>query len=228
MKKFLSLLVVGSLTLSTYSQDAKSVVQKYYDALGGKTAENNIKSYSYTASFNIMGQDFPATMKVICGTGALMSIDLMGMAMKQVWYNGAGWQINPMMGSDAVDMSADEATSLISSLTLFGRLHPDSVNADYKYVKVDETEQQSPHAVSIEKDGTEALCIFDKGGLMIRQEVSTPEGKVTVHMSDYKKTDHGFMFPYRQKTDAGMAEINIVVVNFAVNPEISEDEFKRP
>lgn len=237
MKKlFLFLLVsfVGFQSVS-YAQTADEIVEKHFDAIGGKDKLNAIKSMKMTGSIEIQpGMTAPMTMQIINNKALRMDLSVMGMTMNQVVYDNTGWAIVPFQGNPNPEpMTEDQVKEMKKQTDLSG----DLLNYKEKGSKIelltDEDVDGTPcFKLKIEeKDGSVGYKFFDKSNYYLIKEIKVlkledKETEVAILYSNFKKSDSGLVFAYSMNNE--MAGGTITWESFEINPTIDESIFKMP
>lgn len=227
MKKFYFLLVATVVSSSLLAQDAKSVAQKYYNALGGKKAEANIKTFTNKYSMFVMGQSADASESVIVNESSKMTIYVEGIEINQVWNKDHAWATD-MMSGGIVDIPADQAGNLRLSTDLFSFIHPDKVNEKYKYLGVKDYNGEKLEGIEIDAFGTPVKMYFDTKGLLKLREINTAAGEVLTEFSDYKELEFGYKVPYKMVIKNPQFDIEMQVTEFLINPDLNPEIFKKP
>jgi hypothetical protein len=123
----ISALLIGSLAIPAFAQDAQNLVAKNLEARGGAAALSAIKSISFEGKSLFPG-DFELTYKEARSRlGAAPSVrydlGLQGLDLIQAYDGSAAWKINPFQGrKDPERMSADEARQLADAALIEGPL----------------------------------------------------------------------------------------------------------
>lgn len=118
MKKIF-FLIAAIATISVHAQTADEVIQKFSDNLGGLEATNKITSAKLTGTLNVQGMELPVTTQILNGKGLRVDVDAMGQSVVNVYYNGAGWKINPFAGApDVTDVTGSELAEFKSQASL--------------------------------------------------------------------------------------------------------------
>ncbi|WP_126973041.1 hypothetical protein [Gynurincola endophyticus] len=227
MKRVLFVLCATVMSSVVFAQDAKSLVDKYYNALGGKSAETNIKSYVANIEMDAMGQPLNVKQSVVLGESSKIVIDAGIMEIIQVWSKGKGWMTNPMTGGTE-DISEDQAVNLVELLNLFGYVHPSKVDDTFKYIGKKEVGGETFEGIETVKSGNDVKIYFDNKGYLRLQEINSAEGSVTIEFSDYRDLDFGFKAPFKVITNTPMASIEMKYKDFLINEKIDPAIFEKP
>lgn len=228
------LAVAAFLSVATATaQTADEIVAKHVDAMGGKDKISGIKSLRTEGTVSIMGQEAPITVVVMNGKGYRSDVDFGGQKFVNAMNDKGGWMINPMMGgTDAQALPADQYNAQKDQLSVGGPLF------DYA-AQGNKIELQGKEKVGgndayklkvTSKDNSVSTYYIDPATHYIVKVAKTAnmggqEGTVEVLMSNYKKTDYGYVVPYTIETTLPQgfsmtANISKVEINGNVDPAI--------
>jgi hypothetical protein len=230
-KTILSLLTVTTLlsTASLKAQTADEIVNKYVDAIGGKDKVSQINSIYTESSVQVMGNEAPTVITILNGKGYKSETDFNGQKIIQSYTENGGWSLNPMAGSstptampdDQYKMGKDQMEiggSLFNYMAKGNKvelLGKDGGNFKLKVVTKDNTEI----TYFIDAATYYITKIMKKGNMMGQDLV------ITINLSDYKKTDYGYIMPYSIQTSFGeqfslSATVTKVEINKTIDPAI--------
>jgi hypothetical protein len=223
--------LAGAVSLS--AQTADEIVQNYLTTIGGKEAISKVKSISMETSANIMGTDAPGTTVILDGVGFRSDTDFNGTKIVSCYTDKGGWMVNPMTGaSDPSPMPEDQYKMGKAQIFVGGALY------DYaaKGSKV-ELLGKDPTTFKIKltsKDNVESLFVFDAATWLVKSV--TNKGKmqdqdvdITSTVSDYRKTDLGYLLPYSIGIDfGGQFQISLTVKKVELNKTIDPALFEMP
>jgi outer membrane lipoprotein-sorting protein len=230
-------LFAAGIQLST-AQTADEVINKHFEAMGGKDKIANIKTLKMVCSVEIApGMKAPITMYFVNNQSMRVEVEVQGMKILSAVDGDSGWSINPMSGKkDAERMNADEIKESKDQMDLSGALF------NYK---------EKGHSVELlgkeDMEGTEVykLKILKKSGdiqydymdaetYLLLKETTThkfkdKETSGDVIFSDYRKVD-GIMFAYSMENrETGAAQGQALKVeSVEINPAIDKSMFKMP
>lgn len=227
MKRIVFVLLATVISSGVFAQDAKSIITKYYNAIGGKSAETNIKSYVSNSTMSVMGQFMDVKQSVIVGESAKLSMVAEGMEIVQVWNKDKGWMIDPMSGN-VVDLTQEQAAPLINLTDLFNKIKPDALDENAEAIGKKEFNGESLDGVSFKRDGQLIKLYFDDKGLLKVTESDTEQGPVTVTYSDYRELEFGYKIPYKIVTSTTMYDLEMVIADFKINEKIDPAIFNKP
>jgi hypothetical protein len=232
MKKvFFSLLTLTAFlsTASLQAQTADEIVAKYVDAIGGKDKISKMVSVYIESSLQVMGNEAPSVTTVLNGKGYKSETDFNGQQIIQCYNEKGGWNINPMAGNTAAEVMPDEQYKLGKDQMEIGGALFDYAAKGSK-IELLGKDGGTFKIKLVSKDNAETTYLIDgtsyyvtkvtKKGNMMGQDV-----EVTVNLSDYKKTDFGYVIPYTIQTNFGeqfsfTATVKKVEINKTIDPAI--------
>ena len=234
MKKIVSGLFITAILMSATSlkaQTADEIVGKYIDAIGGKDKIKQITSLYLEGTVQVMGNDNPTRITLLNGKGYKTETEFNGQKMVQCYTDKGGWAINPMAGG-AAEAMPDEVYKA-------GKEQIDVGGALYDYASKGSTvsllgKEDGAYKIKlVTKDKEETTYFIDattyylsklmKKGSMMGQEV-----EVTVKLSDYKKTDIGYLVPFTINTDLGQFSLSTTITKAEVNKAVDATVFVMP
>jgi outer membrane lipoprotein-sorting protein len=115
MKKTLTICLLGlflaSLSVAVgYGQTTKEILDKMIDAQGGRKVLAAIKDTTITATMELAQQGMSGNLTIYQKEPdkMRMDIEIQGMIITQAFDGDKGWQINPMAGGIAAEMTESE------------------------------------------------------------------------------------------------------------------------
>jgi outer membrane lipoprotein-sorting protein len=116
MKKTLTICLLGLFLVSLsvavgYGQTTKEILDKMIDAQGGRKVLAAIKDTTIAANIELAQQGMSGNLTIYQKEPdkMRMDIEIAGVVITQAFDGVKGWQINPMAGGAAVEMSESEA-----------------------------------------------------------------------------------------------------------------------
>jgi hypothetical protein len=229
----LCLLLIAAVTtgFAARAQTADDIIGKYADAIGGKDKLSQIKSVYTEATVSAMGSDNPASITLLVGKGYLSQAEFNGSKIIQCYTDKGGWTINPFAGSsDATAMPDDQYQSAKDELWIGGSLlnyaalggKAELLGKDGNNYKIKTIVGKSEKTYFI--DATSYLLT------KMTQTVSMQgqPADVTTTLSDYKKTDFGYVSPNKIDIDFGQFQLSYAVKSITVNKDIDPKVFDMP
>ncbi|MGO9335898.1 MAG: hypothetical protein ACLPY1_00155 [Terracidiphilus sp.] len=236
MKNFIrGILVVSALAgaVSLSAQTADEIVGKYVAAIGGKDAISQVKSVYSESSVTMMGGESPSTTMLVDGVGFKNETDVNGTKIVQCYTEKGGWILNPMAGSVTATPMPDDAYSAGKSQIRVGGALYDYAAKGSK-VELLGKEGSAYKIKLISKENVETTYLIDSTSYLVTTVMS--KGKmqdqdvpITTRVSDYRKTDLGYVIPYAIDVDfGGQFELTIAVKKVELNKTIDPAVFAMP
>src|SRR3954465_6481719 len=124
MRKLASLCIGLLLIAQTRAQTADEIVNKYFDAVGGKAKLETLKTSYSEGEMSIMNNPSPFVSSVIDGKASRSEMNFNGQKIINGYNAGAGWTVNPLAGiNEPTPMSAQQAGMGPMSYDLKGPLY---------------------------------------------------------------------------------------------------------
>lgn len=225
---FAALCIAG---FTAQAQTADDIVAKYITAIGGKEKIAAVQSLYMEGSMNIMGNDAPVTISQINGKGYKSEMEFNGQKIIQCFTDKGGWMVNPMMGGGVQEIPAEQYKSTRDQIYIGGSLLDYKANgASVELLGKDGNNYKVKYT---DKDKAEKTFYFDATtGYMTKMvqkgNAMGQEVEITVNMSDYKKTDAGYVMPYSINTDLGQFSLAMTISKVEVNKTIDPAIFEAP
>lgn len=138
--------------------------------------------------------------------------------------------MNPMMGGFQ-EIPAEQLKSNRDQIYIGGALLDYKANgATVDFVKKDGNNNVVKYT---DKDKNEKTYYFDANTgyltkLVQKGNAMGQEVEITISMSDYKKTDAGYVMPYSMNTDLGQFSLAMTITKVEVNKAIDPSIFDAP
>jgi hypothetical protein len=219
-------------TSSVPAPSADEIVSKYVTAVGGKDAISQVKSIYSESSVQVMGSDSPSTTTLVDGVGYKSEVDINGTKIVTCYSDKGGWSVNPMAGqNDPAPMPEDVYNAGKGQINVGGPLY------DYaaKGSKI-EFMGKDGNAYKIKltsKEGIESTYLIDGTSYLVttvqsKGKMQDQEVDITTKLSDYRKTDVGYLIPYAIDVDFGQFALSIAVKKVELNKTIDPAVFAMP
>ncbi|MBX2945355.1 MAG: outer membrane lipoprotein-sorting protein [Cyclobacteriaceae bacterium] len=227
------------------AQNVDQILEKYFEAMGGKSKLQNLKGIKMTAKVNQGGMEIPLEIVSLADGRQYTSFSVQGMTGWQNVYDGTSlWSTNFMtMKPEKSDAETTENFKLN-----IGDFPDPFLNYKAKGYKVElvgkETVDGSetfklkltrkPLSVDGKKEDNIAFYYIDTDNyvtLMVEQEIKSGQGKGMVTqttMSDYQEVD-GLLFPFSMAQGVkGMGSQPLVITKIELNPKVENKAFEFP
>lgn len=243
---FLVLAGAGALSAQTTQQapaatpsaaqsapSADDIIARHVDAVGGKAAISQVKSITMETSVQVMGNDAPGTTTILDGVGYKQETNFNGAIIVQCYNDKGAWQVNPMAGAtDPTPMSDQEYKYGKDGIYVGGGLYDYAARGSKAELL---SSGDDGYKIKLtNKDGIDSTLTIDPKTYMLKSltrkgQLQGQEVAITISYSDYRKTDTGFLMPYRLDLDfSGQFQMSIVVKSIELNKTIDPAIFTMP
>lgn len=225
------LLTAVFLGFAAKAQTTDEIIGKYVDAIGGKDKLGQIKSIYIDATVSVMGNDGAASTTLLVGKGYRTDLDVAGSKVIQCFTDKGGWMVNPFAGVTApAPMPDDEYQSSKDELLVGGTLLNYKANG---YTAELLPKDGNNYPIKITAGKKVATYYIDATTYLLNKEVvqATAGGQAftaTTTVSNYKKTDFGYIAPYNVNVDLGQVQLDYVAKSVTVNKDIDPKIFEMP
>ena len=209
------------------------IVSKHVEAIGGKDAINKVKSVYMESSISMMGAENPSNTMIVDGVGFKNEMEFNGTKIVQTYTDKGGWLINPMTGASTATPMPDDVYNAGK-----GQINVGDPLYDYaaKGSKVELLGKDgTAYKVKLtSKENIETVYLIDSTSFLITSAAT--KGKmqdqvvdITSKLSDYRKTELGYMMPYSIDVDlGGQFSLTIAVKKVELNKTIDPAVFAMP
>lgn len=222
-----------STTATEPAPTAAEIVSKYVAAIGGKDAISKVKSISTESSIAMMGGDNPSTTILVDGVGFKNETNFNGTMIVQCFTSKGGWSVNPMAGAASPTPMPDDIYNAGK-----GQINVGGPLFDYatKGNKI-ELFGKDGNAWKIKltsKENVESTYLIDSTSYLItavktKGKMQDQDVDITTKLSDYRKTDVGYMVPYAIDVDlGGQFSLTVTVKKVELNKTIDPAVFEMP
>lgn len=220
------------------AQSADDIINKHFDAMGGRDKIANLKTMKLVCSVEIApGMKAPITMYFVNNQSMRVEVDVQGMQILSAVDGDSGWSINPLSGKkDPERMNADEIKESKDQMDLSGALYnyKDKGHSVEMLGKEDMEGTDVYKLKILKKSGDIQYDYIDADTYLLLKETTThkfndKETSGDVIFSDYRKVD-GLMFAYSMENrETGAAQGQALKVeSVEINPTIDKSIFKMP
>jgi hypothetical protein len=218
------------------AQTAEEIISKHILALGGKDILEKINTMSVESSTQVMGNDLPTVTTIVNGKAYKNESDMNGQKIVQCYTEKAGWSMNPMNGGAVETMPANQFKAGKHQFDIGGPF----LNYQAKGNKVELVGKELVGQVQTYKlklftrDSIEMTYFVDTATYYIVQTLQNSdmmgqEITLKTSLSDYRKTDIGYVMPYAIDLSFGdQFSLNIAIKKVEFNKTIDPAVFDIP
>ena len=215
------------------AQTADEIINKYFDAIGGREKIAQIKSVRMESTTEAMGGEGPSTVTILNGKGYRIDSEVNGNKITQVYTDKGGWAINPFMGSTTPQAVPEDVYKQNKErLDVGGPLF--NYAAKGSKVVLDGREAGAYKLKVTTVDSTEMELYIDSATYHLVKLTSSASMmgqmmEITTTFSDFKKSDFGVVYPYTTEISfGGQFDITSKVKKLDINPEVDPAIFEMP
>ena len=207
---------------------AEQIIDKYVNALGGKTAIEKVDSYKTEGEMSMMGQKVNITQAFKKPNHTAFIVSMGGAAIQKIVFDGAKITMSGMQGEKEIT-EGEELESMKGSAAVCPEMN--YIKNGYKLtVKgVEQVNDKDAYVMEVVKGKSVKIEYYDvESGLKVK-EVSTSEGpqgatQQITELGDYKVVD-GLKFPFAIKQNAGGMAMDITITKVEINKPIDASVF---
>ncbi|HLA60569.1 MAG TPA: hypothetical protein VK622_17465, partial [Puia sp.] len=226
-------LCIGLLLIAqTKAQTADEIVNKYFDAIGGKAKLETVKTSYSEGEMSIMNNPAPFISSVIDGKASKSEMNFNGQKIINCYTAGAGWTVNPLAGiTEPTPMPAEQVGMGPMTYDLKGPMYNYAAKG-YKLELAGKEKLKNADVFKLTlntKDSTEIDCYIDAASWLLLQTVikvtvSGQPVEISIANSDYQKTNIGLLMPFvSEVTYPGLTIVSttkIMDLNRNIDPAI--------
>lgn len=235
MKQSKLLFAIAAMALSvgyTNAQTADEIIAKHVDAIGGKAILGQVNTIVTEGTLEVMGSSNPSKTYLVNGKGYKNEIDFNGQKIMQCVTENGGWSLNPMMGGPtAQPMTAEEASAEKMAIYTGGPFY-DYAAKGYKAELLPNEKVGDKDAYKIKLTGAGAEMTFwiDPTTYYIIKSERVAGGQVTTSLlSDYRKTDIGYVMPFAAEITLPQGfTLNTSITKVDINSNVDASVFDMP
>ncbi|GGK28585.1 peptidase M1 [Yeosuana aromativorans] len=206
---------------------AKTVINHYIEAIGGRKKLENVKDISEIMSANIRGTAITITTKKKSPDKYMMALDVPSFNQTVLKYVMNGDNVSVMSRGQNQELSEEQKEAIKKSTTIFPELQYVSSDYKIKLLGVQNINGEKLNVVQINTpDGEYIKDYFNvDSGLRIKQEVSKDGNTSVTSYSSYQDVN-GILLPFKQMSDIFGQEMELNMKEAKVNGGIDDSEFE--
>lgn len=229
-KAIASLAIAASATFSVQAQSVDEILNKHFEALGGKDKIRAIKTLTIESDIEVMGNNAPMVLQVVDGKALKNVVSINGMDIIQVVTDTSGWAVNPMGGaSEPTPMPKEQFESSKGQIFVAGPLFDyaakgnkvELVGKEGNLLKL-KVSNATPFTSTYFIDPTTYYITKS----IVAGNIQGQAMEITSTFSDYRKTDFGYVLPYAANVDYGQFQIASTVKKVDFNKDIDPTIFQ--
>ncbi|MDU1905789.1 MAG: pitrilysin family protein [Dysgonomonas sp.] len=200
-----------------------SILEKYLQAIGGKSVLEAVKTISYTAEADVQGQKLLLEKKATSDGKIYQTMTFNGMALLKTVFNGENGYIE--VQGKRQEMKEDD----IAELKKYNTIFPELLMLNSPTLKIGGAETINGIATYRLVDGDSSYYYGIDSGLKIANGVTKEisPGQVVDQMSVYEeyKDYSGIKYPNKFTNNIGM-EIKLNIIDLQFNESIEDSQFQ--
>ena len=234
INRTLTLLTIAVLAVcGAQAQSVDEIVNKHIEAMGGENKLKDMKTMYTEGIMEMRGMEIPIKLWVVNNKAVRMEFEVMGSNNIQVVTRTNGWMQMPFQSPEPKEMDSSMVRMMQPRLDLAGELF------DYKSKgkKVTLEGKETTGGVDAYKlkvtsqDGTVVNLFIDANTYYLDKiqnhvKAQGQEMDVTTTLTDYKKTDNGFVYPASTTQEPIGTKISVTKVE--VNKPVNDTLFQMP
>ncbi len=210
------------------------VLAKYVSAIGGREANEKIKSRQSKGTVELSPMGIKGTFETVGApdSKSLTKMNLAGIGEMLEGSDGkTAWSQNPIQG--AREKTGKEFQQAAITSNFFREINLDKLFADLKITGTTKVEGKDAYVIEASNEGlpTEKLYFDTKTGYLLRSDATliSPEGNqpATIYYDDVREVD-GVKLPFKVRTILPQFEVLIMTTEVKHNVKVEDAIFARP
>lgn len=199
--------------------DANAVLNKYINAIGGKSNLDKVNSVFITAEAELQpGMMMNLEMKKTAKDQFATEVFAMGQSMMKTVVDGeAGYKVQQGQRSE---MTPDEVKKTKSEGSPFPEVN--YLNGGVTLEKIEDVDGEKAYRIKVSDDQTNFYSV--ETGLKIKQEKASEAGAVSTFFTDYQEIS-GVKFPFKISQTMGPRKFDFLVKEIKVNEGVTDADF---
>lgn len=226
MKK---LLIVLFFSTATFAQDItpKQVLEKYFEAIGGRTNMDKVKDFYAVSTTEVMGQSMENIESKKIPNMYSSVVDQSGVELAKIVFDGKQAKVSQMGNSQFLDESASKA--LLAQALIFPETLYFSDEITLTLSGSEQHENEDCYLISVA--GIPGITTMKEyysvnSGLKLKQQVEGPSGSANVLYKEYKDFGPGVKFATHLVQETMGMTIDKKLTSIKLNSQIADSEFK--
>ncbi|MCD9187157.1 MAG: hypothetical protein LUM44_12040 [Pyrinomonadaceae bacterium] len=212
----------------------KEILDKYVAAIGGKAANEKIKTRQVKGDIVLSPMGLKGTMEVYSAAPnkSYTKLNLGGIGEIIEAFDGVtAWTINPIQGNR--DKEGEELLQTKLANSFYREVNLEKFYPKMEVKGIEKVGESDAYVVIATADGLppETMYFNTKSGLLVRTDATsvTPEGKMatTNYYEDFRDID-GIKIPYKLRTVMPQFEILVTVTEVKNDVKVEDSLFAKP
>ncbi|TVZ58407.1 putative Zn-dependent peptidase [Flavobacteriaceae bacterium MAR_2010_105] len=199
--------------------DANKVLQAYIEAIGGRTALDNVNSVSLTAEAELQpGVMMNLELKKTIKNQLAQEITAMGQSIMKTVVDGESGYV--VMQGQKSDMSSDDLKKSLSETSPFPEIN--YLNSGVTLERIEDVDGEKAYKIKIDDATSNYYSV--SSGLKIKEVKSTPMGENSTFFTEYKEVS-GIKFPFKIGQTFGPRKMDFIVKEVKINEGVTDADF---
>ncbi len=212
----------------------QEILAKYVQAIGGKAANEKIKSRTSKGTIELMPMGVKGTIEGFAAAPdkSLTKMSLAGVGEIVEAYDGkTAWSVNPISGNR--DKQGVELAQTALSYNFYRDINLDKLYQKMELKGVEKVGADDAYVIVATRGDlpSETFYFNTKTGLLVRQDMTleTPEGKTTTKnfFEDFRDVD-GVKIPFKSRSVLPQFEAITILTEVKQNVAIEDTKFTKP
>lgn len=226
MKKLLIALLFST---PVFAQDItpEQVLEKYFEAIGGRTNMEKVKDFHGVSSTEVMGQSMENIESKKAPNLYSSVVDQSGVELAKIVFDGKQAKVSQMGNSQLLDESSSKA--LMTQALIFPETFYFNEDITLSLGGNEKHDNEDCYVISIAGiPGITAIKEYYsvKSGLKVKQVVEGPTGSANVLYKEYKDFEPGVKFATHVVQETMGMTIEKKFTSIRINSQITDSEFK--
>lgn len=221
---------------SVQAQTADEVINKYFEALGGKDKVASMKSIHTEYDVEVSGIAASGASWIVNGKAFRNEMNFNGQQMVQCYTDTSGWSVNPFMGEmTPTAMAPEQVKAGQGQLDLAGPLFNYAAKGNTVELLGKEAIDSKPaFKLKIKtQSGAEITSWIDAATYYlvknyIKVTVNGSDVETTMLTSNFKKTENGFVVPFTMQVNMSGLTVDMTNKKVEINKEVDMTMFEMP
>ncbi|WGH74611.1 insulinase family protein [Tenacibaculum tangerinum] len=199
---------------------AATVVDNYFEAIGGKDKIASINSVMFTSEAEVQGMKLNLVQKSAAPNKSSTTVSMMGNVMQKMVFDGTKGYAEGQ--GQKKELSGEELEKVKKESYPF-------TDKAYKTGTLDRIEPIDGNNTYVIKFGEKEIFYDAKSGLKVKEvtKAKGPQGEMTLPIvfSDYKEVN-GVKFPHKMTQKMGPMELEFITKEIKINEGVSDADFQ--